>query len=290
MKILSVMVTGAEGFIGSHLIKALRQNESLKIIPVDHKLGHELLNKETLDSLPSADIIIHLAAKMSVTSAWDDPYAVYNMNINATLNMLEFARKRKVEKFIYPSSYVYGPPQHLPIDEKHPLGANNPYTRSKLLGEQLCRFYSEDYGIPTVVFRIFNVYGPGLSSFFLIPTIINQLATRKIVLKDPTPRRDYIYISDVVSAFQQAMYLPVSGLEVFNLGHGASYRISEVVNLIMKISGIKCDVTYSIEQRKNEIPDIVADIMKARRQLNWAPKVSLEDGLRETLLATDYPS
>lgn len=290
MKILSVMVTGAEGFIGSHLIKALRHDESLKIIPVDHKLGHELLKKESLDSLPNADIIIHLAAKMSITSAWNDPYPVYNMNINATLNMLEFARKRKVEKFIYPSSFIYGSPQYLPVDEKHPVSANNPYTRSKLIGEQLCRSYSEDYNIPTVILRIFNVYGPGLSSFFLIPTIINQLATRKIVLKDPTPRRDYIYISDVISAFQQAMYLPVSGLEVFNLGYGASYRVSEVVNLIMKISGIKCDVVYSIEQRKNEIPDIVADIMKARKQLKWAPKVSLEDGLRETLLATDYTS
>lgn len=284
------MVTGAEGFIGSHLIKALRQNESLKIIPVDHKLGHELLKKESLDSLPNADIIIHLAAKMSVTSAWDDPYTVYNMNINATLNMLEFARKRGVQKFIYPSSYVYGAPQYLPVDEKHPLSANNPYTRSKLLGEQLCRSYSEDYNIPTVILRIFNVYGPGLSGIFLIPTIIAQLHTRRITLKDPAPKRDYIYISDVISAFLKAIEFPTSRCEVFNIGYGASYRVSEVVNSIMKISGIHCDVVYSIEQRKNEIPNIVADIIKARKLLNWAPKVSLEDGLRETLLATDDSS
>lgn len=138
--------------------------------------------------------------------------------------------------------------------------------------------------------RIFNVYGPGLSSFFLIPTIISQLKTRKIILQDPAPKRDYIYISDVVMAFLKAMDLPVSGLEVFNLGYDASYRVSEVVNLIMKISGIKCDVVYSIEHRKNEIPDTIADIMKARKLLNWAPKVSLEDGLRETLLAGDYTS
>lgn len=287
MKILRVMVTGAEGFIGTHLIKALREDSTLKIIPVDHKLGHELLSKDTLDSLPNADVIIHLAAKMSVESSWQDPYSAYNMNINGTLNMLEFARKRKVEKFIYPSSYVYGAPQYLPIDEKHPVSGNNPYTRSKLLGEELCRCYSQDFGIPTVVLRIFNVYGPGLSPVFLIPTIIRQLSARRIMLKDPAPKRDYIFISDVVAAFQKAMYLPVQGLEVFNIGYGASYRVSEVVNMIMKISGIKCDVVYSIEQRKNEIPDIVASTMKARAMLNWIPRVSLEDGLREMLMSYD---
>lgn len=284
-----VMVTGAQGFIGSHLIKALRLDESLKIIPVDHKLGHELLSKESLDSLPNVDVIIHLAAKMSLTSAWDNPYSVYNMNLNGTLNMLEFARQRGVQKFIYPSSYVYGAPQYLPVDEKHPLNANSPYTRSKLLGEQLCRSYSEDFNIPTVILRVFNIYGPGLSGIFLIPTIISQLRSRKIILKDPAPKRDYIYISDVVSAFIKAVDLPVSIHDVFNIGYGVSYPVSEVVNLILKLSGVHCEVVYSIEQRKKEIPDIVANRLKAKQVLNWEPKVSLEDGLIKTLMASDYP-
>ncbi len=290
MKSQRIMVTGAQGFIGTHLIKALRRDESLKIIPVDHKLGHELLSKESLDSLPNADVIIHLAAKMSVTSAWDDPYPVYNMNINATLNMLEFARKRGVQKFIYPSSYVYGAPQYLPVDEKHPVAANNPYTRSKLLGEYLCRSYSQDFNIPTVILRIFNVYGPGLSGIFLIPTIISQLRTHRIVLKDSAPKRDYIYISDVVAAFLKAVDLPVSPFEVFNIGYGVSYTVSEVVNLILKLSAVRCDAAYTAEQRRNEIPDIVASIAKAKQLLNWEPKVSLEDGLIKMLMSSDYLS
>lgn len=283
MRIQSIIVTGSNGFIGSHLVKRLRENELLKIIPVDHKLGHELLNKESLDALPNADIIIHLASKMDIISAWNDPYSAYNVNINTTLNLLEFARRRKVQKFIYPGSYVYGTPQYLPIDERHPVNANNPYTRSKLAGEQLCKAYCEDFGIPTVILRLFNVYGPGLSRIFLIPTIISQINNRPIILKDPTPKRDFVYISDVLEAFVKALDYPVSGYETFNIGYGRSYSVSEVVNLILKVAGIKREVMYSIEQRKNEISDIVADILKARKLLNWAPKVSLEDGLRNML-------
>ena len=279
MKTELVMVTGSEGLIGTSLVKSLKRIGK-KVIPVDYKLGSDLLEKETVKNLPDADIIIHLAGKTYIPSSWDDPFSMYSININTTLNMLEFARKRNVKKFVFTSTYVYGKAQYLPVDEKHPVSVSNPYTRSKLNCEDLCKGYCEDFNIPTVVLRLFNVYGPGQAQFFLIPTVISQLLSHAIALNDPRPKRDYVYISDVVRALQLSIDFQTSKFEVFNIGSGVSYQVPEVVNLILKISGAECDVIYKNSGRKNDVMDTVADISKAKRLLKWEPKVPFEEGLR----------
>lgn len=283
MKNITFMVTGSEGFIGANLVKAVK-NIGGKVIPIDEKLGSNLLEKETIENLPDADVIIHIAGKIYIPSAWDDPRSMYDININTTLNMLEFARRKNVQKFIFPSTYVYGKPQYLPVDEKHPIRVSNPYTRSKLICEELCKAYSEDFNIPTVILRLFNVYGPGQSQPFLIPTIIFRLSSPPIILNDGAPKRDFVYISDVVRALQLSVDFQASKFEVFNIGSGISHRVSEVVDLILKISGTECNVVYKNERRKDEVMDIVADISKAKRLLNWKPNVTLEDGLKNMIL------
>jgi UDP-glucose 4-epimerase len=274
----SVMVTGSEGFLGTSLVRAIK-NTGRKVIPVDYKLGQDLLKKESLGDLPDADVIVHLAGKTYIPSAWDDPHAMYDININTTLNMLEFARKRGARKFIFPSTYVYGQPQYLPIDEEHPVNVWNPYARSKLLGEELCRAYSEDYNIHSIILRLFNVYGPGQPQFFLIPTIISQLSSPTITLEDGSPRRDFVYVSDVIWAFQLSLDFNNSKYEIFNIGSGVSHRVGDIADLVLNISNSRGKVIYKNVRRKNEVMDTVADISKAKRLLGWEPKVTLGEGL-----------
>jgi len=279
----TVMITGSEGFIGSHLVNYLK-GIGKKVVPIDYKLGNDLLKKEVIENLPRADVIIHLAGKTYVPSAWEDPYSMYEININTILNILEFARKRVVRKIIFPSTYVYGKPEYLPVDEEHPISASNPYTRSKLLCEELCKAYSKDYSIPILILRLFNVYGPGQARFFLISTVISQVSSNKITLIDPHPKRDYVYISDVVRAFQLSIDFEFSEFEIFNIGSGVSYQVPEVVDLILKISGAECDVIYKNISRKNEIMETLADISKAKRLLGWEPTVSFEKGLKNMIM------
>ena len=284
----SIMVTGAEGFIGTNLVKAIR-NTGKDVIPVDYKLGNDLLDKRIIDNLPQADVVVHLAGKTFVPSAWEDPFSMYDININTTLNMLEYARRRNVKKFIFPSTYVYGEPQYVPVNEKHPLSASNPYTRSKLCCEDLCKAYCEDFNIPTIILRLINVYGRGQAQFFLIPTIISQLSTHMIALNDSRPKRDYVYVSDVIRAFQLAIDFTASGLEVFNIGSGISHQVTEVVDMILKISGVESDVFYKNESKDNNIMDTIVDISKAQKILKWNPRVTFEKGLRDMIVGEMRP-
>lgn len=274
----SIMVTGAKGFIGSRLVESIR-NSGMEVIPIGSDFGYDLLDKRSINNLPDADVVIHLAGKTFIPSAWEDPLPFYDTNINITLNLLEYSRRRKVKKFIFPSTYVYGEPEYLPVDENHPIKASNPYTRSKLICEDLCKAYCSDFNIPTIILRLINVYGAGQPQFFLIPTIISQLPSHSIVLNDARPKRDYIYISDVIRAFQLSINLQTSTFEIFNIGSGISHSVTEVVDLILKASGAECDVIYKNMSADKNIMDTIVDISKAKKKLNWEPSITLEEGL-----------
>ena len=179
---------------------------------------------------------------------------------------------------MFVSSYVYGQPQYLPIDEKHPVQPTNPYMRSKVLGEELCRAYNNDFGIKCIILRPFNVYGAGQSGDLLIPSIIAQFQAGKIELKDSVPKRDYIYISDLISALIETGKFN-GHFEIFNIGCGKSYSVKEIVDKIVQLYGKEVKINYKNERRKNEIMDVVADIGKAKEKLGWEPKVSIDEGL-----------
>jgi UDP-glucose 4-epimerase len=197
--------------------------------------------------------------------------------------MLELARINNDTAFIFASSYVYGQPQYLPIDEQHPINPMTPYNKSKALGEELCRSYHEDYGLKCVVLRAFNIYGIGQKDSFLIPGILKQIGSKEILLDDPEPRRDFLYVEDAVEAYIKAADYSGSEFDVFNIGSGKSYRVDEIVKKIIAATGSKSGVKYRQQRRENEIMNTIADISKAKAKLGWEPKNTIDEGLSKMI-------
>ena len=277
----TIAVTGSSGFIGKHLVKALNQNH-YNTIELDLDKGINLLSKKDIHSIAKFDVIIHLAAKTYVPLSLKHPWDFFYHNYNLTLNVLELSRKFGA-RVIFFSSYLYGNPDYTPVDEKHQLKPHNPYSQSKIICEKLCEGYSRDFGIPIVVFRPFNVYGRGQNNEFIIPSIINQLRRGVINLKDPRPKRDFIYIDDVIRAVLLAINFDSANYEVFNLGTGISYSIAEVVKIICKISGDDPKINFTDEIRQGEVLDTIADSSKIKIMLKWSAKTSLQAGIKNIL-------
>ena len=226
--------------------------------------------------------MIHLAANTNVSEAFLHPFELYHDNILGALNIMEYCRKKGVKKIIYSGSYVYGVPKYLPVDEKHPVGMHNPYGRSKLLSESLVSAYSEDYNIDAVILRSFNIYGAGQNRRFLIPLIMEQLlsAGETIKINDLSPKRDFVYIKDVIEAIWKCCKNnKLKGVNIFNVGSGRSYSVEEVLDMMFKVSGKRKKVAVLDVIRKNEMPDSVANIDKIKEELGWEPKFTLETGL-----------
>jgi nucleoside-diphosphate-sugar epimerase len=175
---------------------------------------------------------------------------------------------------------VYGNPKYMPINEEHPINPMNPYSRSKILGEEICRAYYEDYGLRCVIIRAFNVYGEGQSDSFLIPSILKQIHNKEIELQDPKPRRDFLYVRDLVEAYVKAAEYSDSDFEIFNVGSGLSYSVDEIVRKILILSGGKARVRYRHQRREKEVMKTVANIEKAKKMLGWVPMTPLEQGLK----------
>jgi nucleoside-diphosphate-sugar epimerase len=179
------------------------------------------------------------------------------------------------------SSYVYGKPQFLPITEEHPVAAFNPYGHSKLLAEDVCRYYARQFGIAVTVIRPFNVYGPGQGPAFLIPAILRQVldpAASAISLADDRPRRDYIFIDDLADLLLRTM--EPQRFDIFNAGSGSSASPRELAELIMDAAQVSKPVVSRGEVRPDEVLETVADIGKAKRIFGWEPCVTLPEGLR----------
>jgi nucleoside-diphosphate-sugar epimerase len=265
---MKIVVTGSRGFIGSKLLPELI-NLGHKIIEIDILNGFDISKWENVKSIAGFDVIIHLAAISYVPKSYEIPREMFDVNINGTLNMLELCRKNGA-KMIFTSSYVYGKPKYLPIDEKHPTESFNPYCQSKLIGEDLCKCYHKDFGVPVIIFRPFNIYGPEQDENFLIPFIEKQIRIDKVInLKDSRPKRDFIHIDDVVSAYCRAIDYNETEFEVFNLGSGCSLSVREVAERLVKKSGKEISIKFTEEHRKNEVLDTVANIDKIKNVLNW---------------------
>ncbi|MCJ7483454.1 MAG: GDP-mannose 4,6-dehydratase [Thermodesulfovibrionales bacterium] len=278
------LVTGSRGFVGRSLVAALKDND-WEVIGADIETGCDVTRWEIAKELKKADCIIHLAARSYVPESFTDPRGYYEDNILSTINALELARLWKA-KFIFASSYVYGQPQYLPIDEKHPLLGLNPYAQSKLLCEQLCESYSRHFKVKTIALRFFNIYGPGQSDKFLISSIALQSRRGRIVLSDPEPRRDYVHVDDVVLAYLRALEYEPEGFEVFNIGSGVSHSVREVVDLFVKFSEKKIPVQFLGKQREAEIAETRSNCQKAQQYLNWSARIDFETGLRQLAALT----
>lgn len=280
---ITIVVTGSSGFVGSTLVKFLKR-QNYQIVELDITNGFDITSWKEVNRIRKIDLIMHLAASVYIPDSYISPREFYYNNMISTLNMLELC-KREYAKMIYVSSYVYGKPQYLPIDEKHPVQALNPYAQSKIISEQLCAGYNRDFGIPVIIFRPFNIYGPKQNNNFLIPLIQKQIKEKAFIqLKDPRPKRDFIHINDVVSAYCKSIEYFIANnktdFEIFNLGSGISYSVKEVAELLVSITDKNIPIKFSEEKRKGEVLDTVANISKLSSMLNWKPQIQFKEGIK----------
>ena len=280
---MKIFVTGYSGFIGSYLIRRL-QDLHAELILCDLQNGINICNWDEVNDLKGFDIIIHLANLSFVPASFRDPKKFYEVNYLGTLNMLELCRLNKA-RMIYFSSYMYGNPQYQPIDEQHRIEAYNPYAQTKVICESLCKGYNRDFHVPVTIFRPFNIYGKGQNPDFLIPTIINQAKTGKIVIKDDRPKRDYIHVTDIVEAVILSLKKPYTEptLQTYNLGTGESHSVKEIIEIVRTLSGHEVYYECTREIRPNEVLDTVADITKIKKELHWTPKISLIEGIKSMM-------
>lgn len=275
-----VLVTGASGFIGRHLVPALRA-VGHTVIEANSQSG-DISSQSTWTGFPKAEVVVHLAGRTFVPDSWIDPGAFVRCNLLGTIAALDYCRTNGAH-LVFLSSYLYGNAQTQPIPETAPLVATNPYALSKKLAEEACQFFSRSFGINVTILRPFNVYGPGQPEHFLIPSIVRQVSAGGTVhVQDLEPKRDYVYVSDLVDAIVLSVRQP-RGLRIFNIGTGMSHSVAELVMLIQELKLTQLKVVSAGEKRPDEIQDSRADIASARRELPWTPRVTLEAGIKRVL-------
>ena len=275
-----ILVTGAAGFIGRALVPALAV-AGHEVLTLGRHDG-DVAEPATWTRFGAADHVFHLAARSYVPDSWRDPAGFLHTNATGTARALEYCGAHKAH-LILASAYVYGVPRRLPIREDDPVAPNNPYAESKVAAERLSVGHAANTGLPVTVVRPFNVFGPGQRPAFLIPTIIDHVReARDIRIKDLTPRRDYVFLDDLVAALVATMEQP-EGSRVFNIGSGVSHSVAEVIDTIQAAAGTRLPVVDEHEPRDNEIPDVRADITRARAVLGWRPRYSLADGIARML-------
>ena len=278
----STLVTGATGFVGRALVRALAQ-AGHAVTALDRSAG-DVAEAATWAGLPAVDHVFHLAARSYVPDSWADPAGFLHTNVTGTARALDHCRANGAH-LVFVSGYLYGVPRRLPIREDDPTDPNNPYALSKFLAEQVCAFQAAATNVPVTVLRPFNIFGPGQRVEFLIPAILDQIRRGgPIRVKDLAPRRDFVFLDDVVTALIAAIAQP-GGYRVFNIGSGVSCSVREVIDAAQRAAGTSLPVVSEEQPRPNEIPDVQSDIARARRELGWTPRYSLVDGIERLLQA-----
>jgi len=285
-----ILVTGSDGFVGSHLVEELVKTSKVIGVSVGKSkksqnfkhLTKDILTIKASDFGVSLSGIIHLAAVTDVQFCEKNPYKCFMINTIGTQNALEVARKKDC-KFVYLStSQVYGKPNKIPIKEDHPTRPLSIYAASKLCGEICCEGYAKTYGMDVAIVRLFSVYGPRSPPHLVTSRIISQLEKKSIYLGNLNAKRDFIFISDAISAIN-LVFRRSRGLNVFNVGSGKSYSILEICNILKKISGKDIPVNSKKQYlRKVDVKQIVSNSFKIKK-LGWRPQVSINSGLKRTL-------
>lgn len=305
-----VLVTGAAGFIGSHLVEELVKNKAKVKALVRYNSKRNCGNLEFLDKrtkkeieiflgdireidflakiMRGVDIVFNLAALVGIPYSYLNPHEVAMVNTIGTLNLLTVAKEFKVKKFIQTStSEVYGSPDRTPIKESFSLKPQSPYSASKIGSDAFALSFFYSFGLPVSVIRPFNTFGPRQSARAVIPTIITQaLSTDTIKLGSITPRRDFTYVKDTVSGFIRVAECDCSIGEIINIGTGKDISIVELVELIGDILKKRLTITKDakrVRPEKSEVVRLLADKSKAKKMLNWQPKFTLKEGLSLTI-------
>ena len=283
-----LLVTGHTGFIGKNLVKSLSEKYELFGVSLNkstQKINQikKNINKLKIEDLPkNISSIIHLAALTDVDFCQKNPVKCFQSNVYGTQNMLEIARKINANFIYLSTNHVYGPPKKLPIREDHPKNPTSIYATSKLLSEIICQTYSQNYGINVSIIRLFSVYGQNSAKHLVTTKIISQILNNSsIKLGNLFPKRDFIYIDDVISAIELILTKTVSYNE-FNVGTGKSHSILELCKILKKISGSKIPImSIKSKSRAEEIKNIYANSNKLKK-LGWTPHYKIEEGLKTT--------
>lgn len=275
-----ILVTGAKGFIGQALCKRLAKDHDL--ITLDRSKG-DITDPKIFLNVESVDHVFHLAARTFIPDSWQETTEFLNSNVIGTANVLDFC-KRVNASLTFVSAYIYGKPETLPIKEDTLPRPNNPYALSKYISEQVCHFYANYHNLDITIIRPFNIYGPGQPKHFLIPKIVNLVKNgQDIELFDLVPKRDYVFIDDLVDALIKTSKLKLQGFNVFNIGSGKSISVQDVVDVIQEIAGTSLDVTCKEQKRLQDLDDVVADISESFMKLKWIPITGFKEGIKKTL-------
>ena len=311
---MTVLVTGADGFIGSHLAEALVQNGfkvrafvyynsfnswgwldqcsddikgQFEVFPGDIRDPHGVK-----EAMKGCDAVLHLAALIAIPFSYHSPDTYVDTNIKGTLNVLQAARELGIKRIIHTStSEVYGTAQFVPITEKHPLQGQSPYSATKIAADQLAYSFYSSFDLPVVTVRPFNTYGPRQSARAVIPTIITQIANgqRTIKLGATTPTRDFSYVQDTVSGFIAALTSDAGLGEVINLGSNFEISIGDIAQLISETMDVKIEIISDearMRPKNSEVERLWADNSKAKVLFGWQPTYSGRDGFKRGLAET----
>lgn len=305
-----VLVTGAGGFIGSHLVERLlalqaqvrcfvRYNSRgdhglLRMLPDDltHRLDVVQGDLRDADAVRNAvrgmAVIFHLGAIIPIPYSYIHPREVVETNVMGTLNVLTAAREVGGIRVVHTStSEVYGTARYVPIDEAHPLQGQSPYAASKIAADKLAESFSLSYDLPVVTLRPFNAYGPRQSARAVIPTVITQALTRdRVAVGALEPTRDFTYVADLAEAFVLAGTADEVAGEVINVGTGTEIRMDALVHAILELIDRPVQVVQDARRKrpdKSEVMRLLAANQKARTLLGWQPATSFHDGLRRTV-------
>ena len=304
----SVLVTGADGFIGSHLVEALvHRGDDVRAFVMYNsfnswgwldqvdpavKQAIEVFAGDVRDpngvreAMRGVDVVYHLAALISIPYSFHSPDTYVDTNVKGTLNILQAARDLGTKKVVHTStSEVYGSAQFVPITEDHPLQGQSPYSASKIGADQMALSFYRSFDTPVAVIRPFNTYGPRQSRRAIIPTIITQIANgkRTLELGNLHPTRDFTFVKDTARGFMAVADSDASIGEVTNVGSGFEISIGDLVELIAETMGVNVEIVTDQERvrpGKSEVDRLYADISKAEKLLDWTPGYGGHDGFR----------
>jgi len=311
LKNKKVLVTGAGGFIGSHLVELL-VNKGCKVRALVHYNSFnrwgwlDYIDKKIKDSIEvfagdirdpygvkkamqGCDVVFHLAALIGIPYSYHSPDTYVDTNIKGTLNILQAARELEIQKVIHTStSEVYGTAQFVPITENHPVNPQSPYAATKAGTDFLALSFYRSFNLPIAIIRPFNTYGPRQSARAVIPTIISQIKSGKKEMKmgSPHPTRDLTYVKDTVKGFIKIAESDNSIGKVINIGNNSEIAIGDLARMIIKLMNADVEIVTDetrIRPNKSEVEELWADNKKAKKLLGWSPEYTLEEGLKETI-------
>ncbi|GIO07340.1 NAD-dependent dehydratase [Brevibacillus reuszeri] len=310
-----ILVTGADGFIGSHLTEALIKQELDVRAFVNYNsfnswgwldsISDEIMSHVDVftgdirdphgvkKAMDGCDVVLHLAALIAIPFSYHSPDTYVDTNIKGTLNILQAARELEVEKVVHTStSEVYGTAKFVPITEEHPLQGQSPYSASKIGADQMALSFHHSFNLPVSIIRPFNTYGPRQSARAVIPTIITQIASGKTQIKLGSiyPTRDFNYVKDTVNGFISVAQSDQSIGEVINIGSNFEISIGETAQIIAELMGKEIEIVTEDQRLRpanSEVERLWADNTKAKRILGWQPtyaeRVGFKSGLKETI-------